>query len=274
VLDYATQPAAFQLVNEHRAMDFRGTVDWIVLGLAGSATFALGRRRRLSAFEALLLVSAAYFSFDTQRDLWFVLLAAVTILTSEPCVPGFFRERFPLTRPRLAILLIGVVLVIAVTAWGRDLSASRLEVAIVEKFPASAAAYVEDHDLKGPLYNHFDWGGYLIWRLPHLPVAIDGRSNLHGDQRLLRSVKTWAGERGWDSDPELTAAQVVIASAKGPRASLHRLRESFSLVHEDHLAAVFVATPDRATNAPAEQRAFNRTTSSDTAPRAAVPNGH
>ena len=48
VLDYATQPAAFKLVSEHRAMDFRGSVDWIVLGLAGSAAFALGRRATAS----------------------------------------------------------------------------------------------------------------------------------------------------------------------------------------------------------------------------------
>ena len=267
VLDYATQPAAFQLVNEARAMDFRGTVDWIVLGLAGSAAFALGRRRRLSAFEALLLASAAYFSFHTQRDLWFVLLAAMAILTAEPCFPGFFIERFPLTRQRLAALAMGVVLVIGATSWRRNLSPSRLDLAIVEKFPARAADYVEDHDLEGPLYNHFDWGGYLIWRLPHLKVAIDGRTNLHRDERLLRSVETWAGERGWDSDPELRAAKVVIASAKGPLASLLRLHEGFNLVYEDCLAAVFVATPDRSGRAPAEEPSGARATNLDAAMR-------
>ncbi len=273
VLDYATQPAAFKLVNEHRAMDFRGTVDWIVLGLAGSAAFVLGRRPRLSAFEVLLLVSAAYFSFHTQRDLWFVLLASLTILTVEPRFPGFFTDRFPLTPSRLATLALGVVLVFAATAWGRKLTPSRLDEAIREKFPARAAAYVEDHNLEGPLYNHFDWGGYLIWRLPRLKVAIDGRTNLHRDERLLRSVETWAGERGWDSDPELKAANLVIASAKGPLASLLRLHEGFRLVHEDYVAAVFVASANRASKRPAEERADDRTSSSDVRAGEVEPNG-
>ena len=92
MLDYATQPAAFKLVNEHRAMDFR--VPWTGLCWGWpEAAFVLGRRRRLSAFEALLLGSAAYFSFHTQRDLWFVLLAALTILTTESRFPGFSRNR-------------------------------------------------------------------------------------------------------------------------------------------------------------------------------------
>ena len=35
VVEYATQPVAFRLVSEHRAMDFRGPVDWAVLAMAG-----------------------------------------------------------------------------------------------------------------------------------------------------------------------------------------------------------------------------------------------
>ncbi len=29
-----------------------------------------------------------------------------------------------------------------------------------------------------PLFNPCGWGGYLIWRLPNMPVSIDGRPNL------------------------------------------------------------------------------------------------
>ena len=189
----------------------------------------------------------------------------MTIVTAEPWFPSYFRERFPLTRLRLATLGTGVCLVIVATAWARNLVKSRLDEAIAEKFPARAAAYVEAHHLEGPLFNHFDWGGYLIWRLPHLKVAIDGRTNLHRDERLLRSVETWAGERGWDADPELMAAKVVIASAKGPMASLLRLHGGFSLVHEDFLADVFIATANRSSNPPVEQPAGHHATKSDAA---------
>jgi hypothetical protein len=237
--EYATQPFAFQVVSEHRAMDFRGPLDWIVLAWAGWAAFALGRRR-LSTFELLLLAASAYFSFHTQRDLWFVVLAALAILLTQSSRSHLAIDHFVLTRLRLHLVCGGVILVLGVTGWGRGLSPSGLERAIAERFPVKAAAFVEEHHLAGPLYNQFDWGGYLIWRLPALPVAIDGRTNLHGDDRLLRSCRTWAGERGWDSDPELNAAGLVIANANSPLASLLRLDVHFKLVHEDPLAVVFI----------------------------------
>jgi hypothetical protein len=245
IADYATQPIAFKLVSEHRAMEFRGPVDWAVLALAGSAAFALGRRRFLSAFEFLLLASSSYFAFHTQRDVWFLVFTAIAILTSEGCFPGMFTERFPLTRSRLAIVAGAVALVLAATAWARGLSASHLATIVEQTFPAKAASFVEDNHLAGPLFNHFDWGGYLIWRLPKLPVAIDGRTNLHTDARMLRSYKTWAGERGWDSDPELEAAGLVITSGESPLASLLRLDGGYKLIHEDPVAAVFIPQRSR-----------------------------
>ena len=86
--------------------------------------------------------------------------------------------QFPPTRRRSLAVAVGVVLVLAAIGWGRGLSPSRLAQAVEEKFPASAASFVAEQHLKGPLYNHFDWGGYPIWRLPQLPVAMDGRSRI------------------------------------------------------------------------------------------------
>ena len=240
IVEYATQPIAFKLVSEHRAMEFRGPVDWVVLALAGWSAFALGRRRLLSAFEVLLLGSSAYFAFHTQRDVWFLVLAALAILTTESRFPGLLTERFTLTRSRLAAVAGGVFVLCAVVGWARDLSPKHLAAVVEENFPAKAAAFVEENRLAGSLFNHFDWGGYLIWRLPQIPVTIDGRTNLHTDPRILRSCKTWAGERGWDSDPDLKTAGIVIAEAKSPLASLLRLDGGFKLVHEDAVATVFI----------------------------------
>src|SRR5260370_35404948 len=74
---------------------------------------------------------------------------------------------------------------------------------------------VEARGERGPIFNHCNWGGYLIWRLPRLPVSLDGRTNLHGDEKILRCSNTWAGGTGWEDDPDLVAANVAIAE-KGP----------------------------------------------------------
>jgi hypothetical protein len=244
VVQYVTQPGAYDCVLEHLGMDFREPWNWALLALTLAATFALGRRRRVSSFEGSLLIAAAYFSFHSRRDLWFMVLTALAILTSRSPSTEILAEGFPLTGRRAVVLAAGIFLVLAACFWSRGLSVQRIEKAVRDTYPEDAAAFVERKGCEGPLFNHFDWGGYLIWRLPKLPVAMDGRTNLHGDQRMLRSFRTWEGQRGWDSDPELEAARLVIGQSQCALVSLLRHDPRFELVYEDPVATVFVARSD------------------------------
>jgi hypothetical protein len=54
-------------------------------------------------------------------------------------------------------------------------------------------------------------------------------------------MATWRGQPGWDSDPELASAGVVIAGARAPLTSLLRRDDRFRLVYEDPTAVVFLA---------------------------------
>ncbi len=242
VLEYATQPAPMRIIVELRALDFRDVWDWAVLAFALAAAFALGRRGKWSSFDLLLLGGAAFFSFRMKRDLWFVVVAALAVLTAGPRVVLAAEEVFAWTRRRVAVLAAALAVVIGVAVMTRDALPDRLRSRVEEKFPAAAAARVAELGCDGPLYNQLNWGGYLIWALPHLPVAIDGRTNLHGDDRMVRSERTWAGMAGWDSDPELQAAGVVIADAKNAGlTSLLRRDPGYYLLFEDEVAVVFVA---------------------------------
>jgi hypothetical protein len=105
----------------------------------------------------------------------------------------------------------------------------------------AAASFIDEHQFPGPLYNHFNWGGYLIWRLPGLPVSIDGRGNVHDAERIRHSAEVWNGSHHWASDPELAAARVVIAEKDFPLTQLLRLDSRFEIVYEDEVAVVFIA---------------------------------
>ncbi len=240
VLEYASQPGPFRFVNELRALEFREPSDWVVLALGGTAAFFLGRRHKLPTFEALLLVASAFFAFRARRDLWFLVLAALAILSTTGAI-ATASERFAWTWRRCAAVVVGLIFVGAATAWARDLSADNLDRKVAGKYPVRAAAIVTERGYPGPLYNDFNWGGYLIWALPRLPVALDGRTNLHGDERLERFGSTWSGAPGWEKDADLAKAGVVIAPADAPLASLLVRDERFRLVYEDDVARVFVA---------------------------------
>jgi hypothetical protein len=240
VVEYAAQPGPFRYVNELKALEFREPTDWLLLGLAAAATFSLGRRRRLDTFEVLLLGFAAFLAFRSRRDLWLLVLASLAVLAAADrgAVPAAFRVRLTL-RSWMAVALLLTLLGGAL--WrGRDLREERLRQTVAKVLPLRAVEVVKERGFSGPLYNDFNWGGFLTWTLPHLEVAVDGRTNLHGDERILRIGNTWAGGPGWQDDPDLTAAGVVVADVQTPLAGLLLRDERFRLGYEDAVARVFV----------------------------------
>jgi hypothetical protein len=242
VWEYATQAGALRTVHELAPPDFAEWWNWplaVLLIWAGGTCVA----RRLPVFDTALLLAGAAFSLRMQRDLWFGALTAAAVLTRlGPAPPALDR--------RLALRLAGITVAAVVLArlgWalgpGKDRPAAEVN---RREYPAAAVEYVRAHRPPGPLYNHFNWGGYLIWALPEYPVGLDGRTNLYGDEPLLRADRTWAGEEGWENDPDLLSAGVVIAPKqfKGNGVRLTALLRSASdrwrVAYEDERAVVFV----------------------------------
>ena len=110
---------------------------------------------------------------------------------------------------------------------------------MAKSLPVHAVETVQAKGYAGPLYNDFNWGGYLIWAL-RMPVSIDGRAAFYGDKSIDRSVATWNAEPDWASDPQLTSASLVVGPVKAPLTQVLRMDPRFQLVYEDKLAAVFV----------------------------------
>ncbi len=244
ILDIIWQTGQFQYVSELLAPSFRSPWDWLVLAATLGAAFSLGWRREVRPFPLLLLVAGAFLSFRARRDVWFVVIAAAALIATSHSTKAL-ADRFALTTRRVLLVAAGVLVVLVGVGRIRNISERHLKSALAEKYPVAAAAFVEERGYPGPLYNHFNWGGYLIWRLPNLPVAMDGRGpgNLHDDERIKRSIATWGGNRSWASDPELAAALLVIAHVKYALVSLLRHDPRFELVYEDEVATIFVARP-------------------------------
>jgi hypothetical protein len=239
VLQYATQPGPYRLIVELMALDFREPGDWAVLGLTVAAAFTLGRGGRPSAFDVLLMLGTAYVSYRARRDAWLVVVAALGVVAA-----GMARKvrevEFRLTPARAGWVTaaVGMVLFFAIRARGLD--EGGLAARAQAQLPVQAAAHVAEHGYPGPLYNHFNWGGYLIWALPDRPVAIDGRTNVQGDERIFRYERTWNGFPGWETDPDLQKAGVVVADRDRPLTALLRGDRRFTSVYEDDTAVVFV----------------------------------
>jgi hypothetical protein len=229
-----------QLVGEMQAMDFRSLPDWFVLGLTLAAAFSIGRRRNVAPFWLLLLTTGIFLSFRSKRDIWFLTSVAISVIPlNHSVVRENIADRISRGQTVAVVIASAALMVLAIGASG--ISNSKLEQSLASEYPVAAADFVDRHQLSGPLYNYFDWGGYLMWRLPNLPVSIDGRSNIHRIERIKQSAAVWNGEPGWESDPELSSAQLVIAENNLALTQLLRLDNHFQLLYEDHVAVIFIA---------------------------------
>jgi len=240
VLELVRSTTAFQYITELHAMDFRHPAHWVVLALVLAAVFDLGRHNLARPLTWLLLFVGVVVGFRATRDIWMPVIVSTVILAmstperrSEPSVP------LPAWLVYAVVILVGGMTL--VLASKQHLSQADLEAELAKEFPVAAVQFIESERYEGPLFNHFDWGGFLMWRLPRLPVSIDGRSNLHGDQRVARAVSTWSGAPGWAEDPDLSSAGLVVAPVKLPLATLLAADPRFELVYKDPVAAVFVS---------------------------------
>ena len=240
IWQYASQWVPFALVQELKAATFRSAPEWLLLFTAMAAAYLLGFRKEKWPLPYLLLAAGAAISFRATRDLWFLLLIALPVIAWELSkLPWKRRERPP--RWYAIPVAVCIVLIGCAVVRLRHLDQAHLDKLLAERYPVAAAEFVADHHLRGPLFNDFDWGGYLIWRLPELPVSMDGRTNVYGNDELRRHYATWTGAPSWKSDPGLASANVVIANVNLPLTSLLESDVRFREVYRDHVAAVFVA---------------------------------
>jgi hypothetical protein len=242
VFEYGRDTGMFQYVSELQALRFRSVADWIVLALTLAAAFALGLERGRQPALMILLAIATLLSFRAGRDVWVVAVVDAVILAIPRQFDGSAAKSVT------ASCVIGVVFLLV--GFGAALlpaisrvSEQRLHGELESVYPGAAIRFVEERGYAGPLYNHLNWGGYLIWQLPRLPVALDGRGNLYGSEHIARAVNTWNGAGGWAEDPDLMAARLVIAQVDKPLTSLLMRDDRFQEVYRDAVAAVFVATP-------------------------------
>jgi hypothetical protein len=242
IWEYATQTVALRLVSE-----LQPPILWkwwniplVLLLLAAAACIA---RNGYRLWDLVLFGSALFFSMRMQRDLWYGVLVAGTIVVRNVRINTPAEKSIATWHLALAAVL--ALLVIRVI-WEAGLSQGKnFATCHAESYPVAAVEYIRQNKLEGLIYNDFDWGGYLIWTLPDYPVAIDGRTNLYGEERLIRSMNTWQANDGWENDPDLLKARVVIAPIKRqdsepPLTQKLRSDPHWEKRHEDAVAAVFV----------------------------------
>jgi len=247
---YAVHTAQYQFNQEMLAMSFRRPEHFAQLLLLMAACYVLGRFSARDLFRPLLLLVTAFVSFHSLRDAWFVSIAAGFVLAEAvgqrqaTTAPVNEPHTGLITKLRYALAAVAALILSFGMAIRQGMSAPALMTVIDQVYPIRATEFIRDSHLAGPMYNSYNWGGFLIFNLREQAVSIDPRVDAYGDELASRSVNTVNAIR-WQEDPDLARANFVLLERSVPLASALVNDLRFQLAYQDHVAVVFVRAQGR-----------------------------
>jgi len=214
----------------------------VVLG-----TFAvLGwSRTQVRPRDVLLLVVGLFAGLSSIR------MMPVFVLIAVPLVCQSLRNRPPSSKPLRPpsasgdMLNAAIVLAMAIFAGVHVFQViQRQPKAETQHFPAGAVAFLQAHSPSGRIFNHYDWGGYLIYRLyPSTPVFIDGRADLYGKELLDQFADTYQFKGAWQQTLQRWSVDTVIVPSDSALATGLRSSPGWTVSYEDAQAMVLTAAP-------------------------------
>lgn len=221
-----------------------------------------------SAFSVVLVVAVVAVVWAYRRVrlvdwLLFVAFSAAAVTASRNTIlvgfwgPILIATYWPWHRPlpRYLEYVAAALLFVAfgvVAAFGQGFRSGPAE----WEYPVGAADFLRSHHITQPMFNTYEYGGYLMWRLwPQERVFIDGRALSENVFADYGRILYYAGDRDGQSAPQLLdryGVQVIVmntfeytsgqAYVLAP-ALADPEQGGWSLVYADAQAVVFMRHP-------------------------------
>jgi hypothetical protein len=268
-LGYVQSQFMVNHTQEYLSIDFHDPGGKLVLVfLVGAIGVLMSGRARVQFIGAILFVGWLAASLYARRNLDFFVVSAMpfvalwshTVCCSLAEDPGLlpalrrmcsrlrdFGRRLSAGDRRYGGAIGGFVLA-AIILWvhlGSEAARARYRFP-PDFFPVDAVAWVVQTEIpaSGSVYNHFMWGGYLLYEAwPHVPVFIDGQTDFYGEELFREYLEVRDVLPGWDRilrDRQVTWALIPAAGSLADRLQADA---AWDRAWVDSVAAVFVRRP-------------------------------
>jgi hypothetical protein len=212
----------------------------------GAALLMLWAWKRVRLVDSILFTAFVGAAFSAQRNTILVgLIAPIVIVSYLP-----WKRALPPLAPFAASMVLLGGGIAASTGSAFQLRAAEW------RYPAGAADFLLAHHVTGPIFNTYEYGGYLIWRLwPGERVFIDGRSlseSLFQDYgRILYNVEEAGGKNAAELLDRHGVQTIVMNTFEYSEGLVYRLapamadpqQTEWKLVYDDPTAIVLMRHP-------------------------------
>ncbi len=142
---------------------------WYSALLFAAAGVLIWARRRARPSDWLLFAVFAAFSLMAQRNM--ILIGVIAPIVIASYLPEWKRSLPPLAEYAVPLVLLAIA--------GQKIAAGQAFQFRVDdwQYPAGPVKFLKEHNVTGPMFNIYEWGGYLMWDAwPLQKTFVDGRA--------------------------------------------------------------------------------------------------
>jgi hypothetical protein len=149
---------------------------WFSVLLTVAAIVLLINWRAVRPADWLLFLAFAAASLTAQRNIFLIAMVAPVVIVTYAAPPEL-TKRIRFAGLSRFVLPAAILAAAGGTVFGA-LQSGFFQFHVAEwKFPSAAADFLVKNRVTGRMFNTYEWGGYLMWRLwPQIKVFIDGRA--------------------------------------------------------------------------------------------------
>jgi len=244
---------------EYLPPDFQNPAFWPFLAVIGLSVLILGmNQRRMNFSHLFLLGSWTAMALYSARNIPLYVAVSIPILcdqTAKIIKEGRgdgvvdwllnFQDRISNTEKDIRGGMIGLVTVIL--SISLLMSGVRLDfqnqgnVFSEDVFPVKAADWLEVNQPQGNGFNHFSWGGYLLYRLwPEQLVFIDGQTDFYGEELTRQYEQVITLQPGWKQTFLKHDIRWAILPANSPAAEFLSESGKWEMSYSDQTAKILI----------------------------------
>jgi hypothetical protein len=237
-----TSQAMQQFIQEWFSPDFHQLewqpFAWVILALIGCGM--LGKKE----FSPTKILLTIIFGYSALRSIRIIPLFAVVVIPILAEQIGAIIKVKPNIKPQSRFFKWSAPILLVIAFLFATLHFSQIvqgqQNSEETNFPKAAINWISKNQPKGNLFNSYNWGGYIIWRLyPQYQVYIDGRADVYGDIFINNYVNIYRAKPGWEQTFDSYSINLVLIDPGSPLAIALEQSLGWKMVYKDDLSIVF-----------------------------------
>jgi len=138
----------------------------------------------------------------------------------------------------IVLIVIGLAVLLKVISQTMPAVQQQAE---AKNLPANAVNWIVEHRPAGKMFNSYNWGGYLMWRLgADYPIYVDGRTDVYDNAFLQEYLEIVTGQLDAPTLFDERGIKLVLVEQESPLGAQLLKSGQWQAAYRDDMAAIYL----------------------------------